>query len=403
MQQHLSQLESKQKEMLDFTIAQANINSGSFNAAGVAKVAENYNAAFSEIADSSQIHQVAPYELVNQSGKIEELPLGPLLQFKKRSDAPFKILFAGHMDTVFAPDHEFQQVTQLDNNTMNGPGMSDMKGGITVILNALTEFEKSNFKNNIGWEVLLTSDEEIGSFSSDSFLTASAKNYDVGLVYEPATNDSGALAGTRKGSGKFQVVVNGIAAHAGREFHKGKNAITKLARVITEIDNLNGKYDDVTINVGQIIGGAASNIVADSAKCELDIRLPDTESEQFVQQELDQIVAKSNQEEGYKVTLHGQFGRPAKKVAGELENLYKLVQNVGKKLGQDITWQATGGCCDGNNLYAAGLPNVDTLGVIGGKIHSKDEYMFIDSLVTRSCLSFALLCHFSEHGLKYDK
>lgn len=403
MQQHLSKLESKQKEMLDFTIAQANINSGSFNATGVAKVAENYKTVFGEIADDTTTHQVSPYKLVSQTGKIEELNLGPILRFQKRQTAPFKVLFVGHMDTVFTPEHEFQTVTQLDNNTINGPGMADMKGGITVILNTLIEFEQSKFKNNIGWEVLLTSDEEIGSFSSNPYLAESAKNNNVGLVYEPATNDAGVLAGTRKGSGKFQVVVNGIAAHAGREFHKGKNAITKLAKVITAIDNLNGKQDDVTINVGQIIGGAASNIVADSAKCELDIRLPDLGAQKWVQQELDKIIIDANIEEGYKVTLHGLFGRPAKIVDGELENLYKLVQNVGKKIGQDITWQKTGGCCDGNNLYAAGLPNVDTLGVIGGKIHSKDEYMFIDSLVTRSCLSFALLNHFSEYGLKHEK
>ena len=82
----------------------------------------------------------------------------------------------------------------------------------------------------------------------------------------------------------------------------------------------------------------------------------------------------------------------------EIEKLYEIVKKVGNNLGQNITWKPSGGCCDGNNLASIGLPNVDTLGVRGGKIHSEQEYMFVPSLVERALLVSNVLAYLSENG-----
>lgn len=103
-----------------------------------------------------------------------------------------------------------------------------------------------------------------------------------------------------------------------------------------------------------------------------------------------------NQQEGYKVELKGKFHRKPKILTVKTEALYQVVAEVGKELQQSITWKQSGGCSDGNNLAEVGLPNVDTLGVCGGKIHSSEEYLLVDSLVSRTKLTAGMLFKLNE-------
>jgi glutamate carboxypeptidase len=266
-----------------------------------------------------------------------------------------------------------------------------MKGGLIVILNALTAFEQSAFAENIGWDVLINADEEIGSPASCSILEQFASKYKVGLVYEPAMTDTGTLAKNRKGSGKFSVVATGVAAHAGRDFDKGKNAICFLAEAICKIQALNGIRDGVTINIGKVAGGQALNIVPDKAVAKLDIRIQSEEDKPWFLSQMQTILDDANRYADLKLDMHGGFGRPVKKVNHATEKLFAKITQLAKVLDINIDWKDSGGCCDGNNLAQYGMAVIDTLGVRGGKIHSSDEYIITDSLVERSQLSTLLL------------
>jgi len=199
------------------------------------------------------------------------------------------------------------------------------------------------------------------------------------------------LAGQRKGSGNFTLVVRGKAAHAGREPHLGRNAIAALADAIQEITLLNGQCPDATFNVGKITGGGPTNIVPDLAICRFNIRVPDQAAIAWCSQQLSRIVDQLSARDGITATLSGQFDRQPKPFDHHQAALFELLESCGNEVGIAVNHVATGGCCDGNNFTAAGLPNIDTLGVQGGNIHSDSEYMVLSSLTKRAQLSALFL------------
>lgn len=303
------------------------------------------------------------------------------------------------MDTVFAVNNPFQNLTYINENYLNGPGVADMKGGLIVMLHALHAFEELAGANNLGWDVVINADEEIGSPASGAFFDEIAANYQAALLYEPAMDPEGTLAKNRRGSGKLTLVATGKTAHAGRSFYKGRNAICYLAEAIVAIHALNGQRENVTINVGKIAGGEALNVVPDKAVAKLDVRIGKTEDEQWVRNELNTIIAKMKHED-YSITVHGSFGRPVKRICPATQKLFSRIQEIGRLLNLSIDWKDSGGCCDGNNLAHHGLAVIDTLGVRGGNIHSPNEYILLDSLVERATLSALLLHDLAQGGLE---
>lgn len=394
-QPHLDWISTQHPTMVETVQQWSRINSGSLHVAGVRRMREALQEAFSVLGGEMEVLPVAPLQSVNAQGALEETPLAEALRIRKRPDAPVKVFLGGHMDTVFPEDSPFQEPRWLDDNTLNGPGVADLKGGLVVMLTALQALERSPFAEKIGWEILFNPDEEIGSQSSAPLLEESAKRNHVGLIYEPALAD-GTLAGARKGSGNFAYVVKGRAAHAGREFDKGRNAIALLAELIQQLYALNGEREGVTLNPGKIEGGGPTNIVPDTAILRFNVRMPRPEDQQWLEEQFTRIETGFADREGFRITRHGAFTRPPKPLSEQNSRLFELLKDCGAKLGHNIAWQATGGCCDGNNMAAAGLPNIDTLGVRGGRIHSHEEFLLADSLVERAQLSALLLMRLAD-------
>ena len=396
----LEWLDTQQTMMLEQTIALASINSGTLHAEGVNRVADALIELASGLGGVVERLPVAPYVSVNTQGVKQESVLGDAVRITKRPDAPLQVFFCGHMDTVFPKDSAFQTVTWLDDNTINGPGVADLKGGLLVMLKAIEAFERSPWADQIGWQILFNPDEEIGSPSSAALIAEAASKVDVGMIYEPCMPD-GNLAGARKGSGNFTLVVNGKAAHAGREHHLGRNAIRAVSDFVSALDDLNGQRDGVTINPGFIQGGGAVNIVPDLCTMRFNIRLERTEDESWCTQHIDALLHQLNSRDGIHAELHGGFGRKPKQLTPANTQLFEWLKACGNALGMSLSWHPTGGCCDGNNLAAAGIPNIDTLGVQGGSIHSDQEYMFVNSLSERAKLSALLLMKLATEDTRW--
>ncbi|WP_257292929.1 hydrolase [Endozoicomonas sp. ONNA1] len=390
LQSQLTRLDNLQAEMLEHTIELAEINSGSLNATGVNQVMERLRRMTASLGGEQEVIDLAPYEVINDQGELVQHELGKALRVRKRPEAPLKVLLCGHMDTVFPKDSSFQKVVQLDEDTINGPGVTDLKGGIIVMLNALKILEASPWADQIGWEILFNPDEEIGSPGSAALIKDAASRVDLGMIYEPCFPD-GSFAGQRKGSGNFTAVCYGKAAHAGREHHLGRNAIRALCDFVSAMDDLNGKREGVTFNPGYIHGGGPTNIVPDKCISRFNIRLEKPEDEDWCLRELQMIVNEISSRNGIRLELHGGFSRKPKLLSPANQQLLELARQCGHALGLTIDVKPTGGCCDGNNLASAGIPNIDTLGVQGGHIHSEQEYLKISSLVPRAKLSAALL------------
>lgn len=386
----LERLDDQQESMLAETIQLAEINSGTFNVKGVNRVRSELERLTQGLGGTREIIEVAPCEQINDTGDVIYHDLGKALRISKHPDAPLRIFFCGHMDTVFAADHPFQSVRWLDDNNLNGPGVTDLKGGLLVMIRALETLECSPWAGKIGWETLFNPDEEIGSPGSAALIREAASRCDLGMIYEPCFPD-GNLVGQRKGSGNFAAACRGRAAHAGREHHLGRNAIRAMSDFINALDDLNGQREGVTINPGYIHGGGAVNVVPDSCVFRFNIRIDKPEDEAWCFNRITSIMTTLNARDGISLELHGGFGRKPKILTPANKRLLSLACECGAELDMHFEWLPTGGCCDGNNLAAAGIPNIDTLGVQGGKIHSADEYLVVDSLVSRARLSALIL------------
>ena len=386
----LQWIESQHAGMRDLLIRWSLINSGSHNLPGLARQLEELEHAFAPLGGQAQRRTLAPQTVVNKWGQVTIQPLGEALLIAKRPHAPHQVLLGIHMDTVYGVDHPFQTVTRIDKDRLVGPGVADAKGGLVVMLTALTALERSPFAQQLGWQVFINPDEELGSPGSDVLLRHYATQCDLGLLYEPALPD-GKLIAARKGSGNFTVVVRGRAAHAGRDFEHGRNAVTALAQIVTDMNALSATRPGLTVNIANVRGGGPSNIVPDLAIARFNVRLWRPDDQQYVESELARIVDKANQREGFTAQLHGSFTAPPKPFDPATSRLLDIIARCGRELDIPVQWQDSGGVCDGNRLAAAGLPTVDTLGVVGGAIHSSHEYVQLSSLTQRARLSAGLL------------
>lgn len=375
------------------------INSGTDNLAGLAKMHNALAQTFKPFADDVETLTPPAINTINMSGEQSVQTCGNALFIRKRPNLKRRILLVGHMDTVYPKNSPFQTLNYVTANHVNGPGVADMKGGLVVMNHALNAFEKTALASSIGWDVLINADEEIGSPASSALIEKIASNYQAALVYEPAMNASGTFAKNRKGSGKLTLVATGVAAHAGRAFYQGRNAICYLAEAITQIDALNKKHNGITINIGKIAGGTALNVVPDKAVVKLDVRISQPDDEHQVFAQLNAIINQLKRDD-YSLTLHGSFDRPVKQTNPGTVRLFERIKEMGQQLGLDAAWEDSGGCCDGNNLARHGLPVIDTLGVRGGSIHSPDEFILLDSLVERASLSTLLLMDLARGGLE---
>jgi len=380
--------------MLDQVLAWSAINSGSRNLPGLERMAATLADAFSALPGKLELIDAAPVESVDISGKTISLEHGQNLRLKVRPDAPMQMLFTGHMDTVFAVDHAFQQTRWLEDGVLNGPGVADMKGGIAVLLAALKAIEASDVAERIGYEAIINSDEEVGSLGSAPLIAEAARGKRAALTYEPSALPDGTLAGARPGSGNYSIVVHGRSAHAGRNPEDGRNALVAAADLAVRLDAL--KRDGLSVNSARIDGGSPSNVVPDLAVLRVNLRPRTPEIEKEAQREIESEVAAVAAERDVRIDLHGGFGRPPKPMTPDMEKLFGLVKQAGADLGQSIGWKSTGGVCDGNNIAACGVPVVDTMGVRGGKIHSMEEFLITQSLGERAALSALTILRIAE-------
>ena len=400
-QEQLDWVAEQDQVMRDLLVTWCDINSGTGHHVGLKLMCHQLTKAFGELGGELSVVDFEGYDIVGDDGEIEYVGVGQGIRVRVRPEAKYKVFLCIHMDTVYGADHSFQKCEMLEGDVLRGPGVADAKGGLMVMLYALKAFERSSMAKNIGFEVLINPDEEIGSPSSVGLIQEIAKTCDLGMLFEPSL-PNGDLIESRKGSGNFQVVLRGKAAHAGRAYHEGRNAIYELGKLLVKLNELNENDHGVTVNVGEVVAGGAVNIVPDLAVLRLNVRVPDEGQMVEVLEKLKGLVAEVDGREGYTCELYGKFFSPPK--GSELIGDFKgLIEESGRDLGIELGWASTGGVCDGNKMAAVGLANVDTLGPVGGAIHSDREYVNLDSLVERVQLSALILMKLADGAVPWAK
>ncbi len=379
----LDWIASQQAQMETQLERLVNINSYTENLEGLKRMADELEAAFKPLKAEMARLLLPPRTCIDSQGEVTKRPLGEALHLIKRPNAPFRLFLGGHMDTVYPPTHPFQKAERLAGR-LNGPGALDMKGGLLILLTLLHAIERSSFAPRIGWEVLINPDEEIGSVGSRNLLAECASRNHLGLIFEPAFPD-GQIVSSRKGSATFTIVARGRAAHAGRDFASGRNALTALAKFILKAEALTDLEKGTTVNIGQLQSGEAVNVVPVLAISRLNVRVTKKEALDELQSSLRRFAKEAD--EGVTLFIHEDAATPPKEFDEKQRKLFELLKACGEELHDPIQWRPSGGTCDGNRLQANGLRSIDTLGAIGGGMHTEEEYVDLPSLSKRAQLA----------------
>ena len=378
--------------ILQRTLDWAAVNSGTGNLAGLAEMAARLGDAFAGLPGEIALEEPAPVETIAADGTAMAREHGAHFVLRVRPEADQRVLLTGHMDTVFAASHPFRECRWLDGETLNGPGTADMKGGLSLMLAGLAAFESGG--RSLGYDVMINSDEETGSASSAPLIARLAQGKLAALTYEPAL-PGGIMARARPGSGNFALVVHGRSAHAGRNPEDGRNALVAAADLAQRLHA--ARRAGLSINPARIEGGGPNNMVPDSAVLHVNLRPAapaDLAEAEVLLARIIETVARYHE---VHIHMHGGFGRFPKPITPASERLFALVRQAAADLGGDLGWQDTGGVCDGNNIAATGVPVIDTMGALGGAIHSPQEFLEVPSLAARARLT-ALVLHRIEQG-----
>jgi glutamate carboxypeptidase len=365
----------------------ANINSGSGHAAGLARMADTLR------ADFSHAFPAATIEEINTDAPGFNPPGSRTLRIRLRPAAPTQVFLCGHYDTVYEADDAFQVCRWLDATTLNGPGVADMKGGLVTILAALQAFEATPHAASVGWEVLITPDEETGSHGTAHLFRGAARDHRFGFVFEPG-RPNGNIIHSRKGTGGLVATCHGRAAHAAKVPNDGRSAILALAEFLLDAAKIPSEMPDVMVNVGNIRGGAAAtNVVPHFAESEIDIRITKIADSEPLLARFQALADRINTRDGIKLTLKGGFNRPPKECLPAEEAVFPEWQRAARDVGvPEFTWVHGGGGSDGNFLTAGGLPNLDGIGPIGDNLHSDREFCRVETIAPRAQI-VALFLH----------
>ena len=296
-------------------------------------------------------------------------------------------LLIGHCDTVWPMGTLKEMPLVVDGNIVRGPGVFDMKGGLTQILFALKSLAALGLEMAVAPIIFVNSDEEIGSKESRSHICRLAQQVRRAFILEPALGLSGKLKTTRKGVGRFNIVVNGKASHAGLDPEKGISAVLGLSYIIQELYALNDLEKGISVNVGMVEGGVRSNVIAPQSKAIVDVRVPTAADASRLQEAIINIKTPMD---GITLEIDGQFNRPPLEPTAGNQQLWRTAFAFAGDLGVSLEQGMAGGGSDGNytSLYTATL---DGLGSVGDGAHARHEFLYVDKMIERTALLALLL------------
>ena len=296
-------------------------------------------------------------------------------------------LLVGHFDTVWPIGTIEKRPFSVNGNTMRGPGVFDMKGGLAQIVLALRSIRELSLEPPLTPVLLLNADEEIGSRTSSTYIRMLARRAQRAFVLEPAMGEDGKLKTERKGIGRFTITVFGKAAHAGLDPEGGASAILELSHVIQTLFAFNDPDKGITVNVGTVDGGIQPNVIAPHSTAVVDVRVPTVESGNAIEKAIHGIEPVTP---GVRLHVEGRIGRPSMEATPRNSALWRQAKALGEDLGLDLRAARAGGGSDGNTTsqYAA---TIDGLGPVGDGAHAEHEHLYIDKTLERAALLTLLL------------
>ena len=304
----------------------------------------------------------------------------------RKKGAPIQLVI-GHTDTVWPVGMLEAMPFELDNGQIRGPGVYDMKGGLTLLAFALRALRSLKLKPEVTPVILLNSDEEVGSHESQRHINRLAKIADRVFVLEPSLGRAGRIKTARKGVGEFAIEVKGRAAHAGLEPGRGVSAILELSHLVQRLFELNSPRDGISVNVGTIDGGLTTNVVAPDGRITVEVRVISEQQGREIEKAIRKLKPVTS---GARLEVIGGVSKPPLLKTDRNRALWKVARDAGKELDLQLRDGLAGGASDGNTT-SVHAPTLDGLGVVGGGAHAIHEFLKVDSLAERGALLALLL------------
>lgn len=369
----------EQKEaMVELLADLVNIDSGSYDKAGVDAVGSRLIRFFSEHGIEVSVSPQAEF------GDILRAETGDV----RRDGSRHNILLMGHRDTVFPKGEVSRRPFSIKDGRAYGPGVADMKGGL--VMNAFVMAAFKRFAPELPLVALMTGDEEIGSNTSRDFIIQEAKSAFAVFNAEPG-RASGNIVTGRKGGMSFHLEITGKEAHSGVNFTEGASAIAELAHKIVALNELTRVEEGITVNVGLISGGQSVNTTAPHASAGFEVRFVTNEQREAASQAIEAIMA-TTKTPGTVTKLTCKSNFLALVPTAESEKLAASYLGSARALGVAVEGEFTGGCADSGFTASAGAPTLCGVGPVGGKAHTADEYIELHTLHQRAHILAEAIC-----------
>jgi glutamate carboxypeptidase len=325
--------------------------------------------------------------------RVQQVPIegtGPLLV--ARSGAPGRpVMLLGHLDTVWPLGTLLRRPVRIEDGRLYGPGSFDMKAGLVVALHAL-RLLTGQAGGLPPLSVFFTPNEEVGCAPYRERMEAEMRSASAVLGFEPAW-PGGAVKTARKGSGSFVLRARGVAAHAGADFDRGRNAILELARRIVEVSGLTDPARGVTVNVGLVRGGVRPNVVPDRAEAEIDFRVWTLDEGRRIEEAMR---ALRSEDPGVSLEVEGGLHYPPLERGPHVQAVFAQAREVARALGLELAEVSTGGASEAAFAGALGLPTLDGLGADGDGAHAEHEHVLLSSLPERAALAAGLILRLAD-------
>ncbi|MDP9338126.1 MAG: M20 family metallopeptidase [Acidobacteriota bacterium] len=298
-----------------------------------------------------------------------------------------QILVLGHYDTVYSRGTLKKMPFRVTGGKAYGPGVFDMKAGIVQALFAHYALQKLSISVNKRIVFLWTSDEEIGSPTSQKLIEEEARRSDAVFVMEPSFGPRGLLKTERKGVGEAEIIVHGRASHAGLAPDEGINAIHELCNQLSRVLKWNDARRGTSVNADLVEGGTRANVIAEQARAVLDLRATRIADMRLLERRLGALKPHLR---GARLEVRGGFSRaPLERKMSA--TLFARAQSLAAQMHLPLGECVAGGGSDGNLTAALGIPTLDGLGAVGDGAHSKREHIITRAMPERAALLAALL------------
>lgn len=379
MEKVLKTIETYEDEMIGFLREIVNIDSGEDCPEGNLQVAELIGSALDKMGFNVEY--------------LNDPKVCTHVKAYKKGIGTKQVMVIGHLDTLFSKGTASKRPFRIEDGKAYGPGVLDMKGGIAIALFALRALYENDW-NDKDMTVFFCGDEEIAHphTNAPELFEQEARGKDAVFNMETASAGDAVLIG-RKGNLCAEIIVTGVAAHAGADMEKGANAILEIAHKAIEVAKLTDFNRGLTFNVGKISGGMISNAVPDKASIRIDVRYFTEADREKAIESLKEIAAKVYIP-GTKTEIVIEERFTPMEASDGNKKLFEIVKEQGKRIGFNLEAKVGGGASDSGWTVRAGAPSICAMGAMGEFNHSNREYIFVDSLVKR-----AKLLALSIHGV----